>query len=70
VNRLKSKASTNTRSTQIAVSSSSGGLGLPTGDLVVAKVCGTIGAVADKNSPGGSWGDGGGDESVTVMSGT
>jgi len=54
----------------MTVSSSSGGLGLPTGDLVVIKVCGTIGVVADRNSSGRSWEDGDGDESVTMMSGT
>jgi hypothetical protein len=69
VNRLKSKASANTRSTQIAVSSSNGGLWLPVGDLVVGAVCGTIGAV-DRDSSEGSWGDGDGRESETVVSRT
>ena len=69
VNRLKSKATANTRNTQMAVSSSNGGLGLPTGDLAVTVVWGTIGIVAVKDASGGSWGVGGGGESRTTVSG-
>jgi len=51
VNRLKSNASANTSSTHIAVSSSNGGLGLPTGDLVGTAVC-EVGVAAGKVSSG------------------
>ena len=54
----------------MAVSSSNGGLGLLTGDLVVTVVCGAIEVVAGKDSSGGSRIDGGEGESVTVVSGT
>lgn len=67
MNRLKSRASANTRSTQMAVSSSNGGLGSLTGDLVTTVVCGTTGTVVGKVSPACSRGDGGGDESDMVV---
>lgn len=67
MNRLKSKASANTRSTQMAVSSSNGGLGSPTGDLVITIVSGTMGTVGGKGSPWESRGDGCGDKSMTVV---
>lgn len=60
MNRLKSKANANTRSTHMAVSSSNGGLGFPTGDLGGTAVCGTSRVAAGKDSSECSWEDGDG----------
>jgi len=67
VNRLKSKASANTRSTQIAVSKSSGGLGLFTGDLVMSVACGIVRVVVGGDPPEEAMVE---FESETVVSGT
>ena len=53
----------------MAVSRSSGGLGLPTGDLVVTVVCWTIGMAATEGVSGGSLGVEDEDKSETVVSG-
>lgn len=53
----------------MAVSNSNGGLGSPTGNLVMTAVCVMIGVVVGRGSPGGwSWRDEDGGESVTVVS--
>ena len=70
MNRLKRSASANTRSTQIAVSSNNGGLGSPTGDLVMTVVWGPIGVAVDEGLPGGSWRGEDWNESVGVVSET
>lgn len=67
MNRLQSRASANTRSTQIAVSSNNGGLGSSTGDLVMTAVCGPIGVAVGEGLPGGSRGGEDWDESVGVV---
>jgi hypothetical protein len=54
----------------MAVSSSSGGLGSPTGDLVTTVGCRVIGTVAGNDSPDGSRGGEDDDESVAVVAGT
>jgi len=53
----------------MAVSSSNGGLGLPTGDLVRTAVCGTTGVGSGKDSPEEPWGDGDNGESEAAVSG-
>ena len=69
VNRLKSNANANTRSTQMAVSNSNGGLGLPTEDIFETAACG-IWVATRGDSSGGSRGDGDGKGSGTVVSGS
>lgn len=53
----------------MAVSNSNGGLGSPTGDLVITTACGTIGVVVGSGSPGGwSWRDEDWGKSATAVS--